>query len=932
MSLASLFALLLAPMLGQAKITEIAAPGRVGAWALDDATGRIFASLEESGEVAEYEPASGQEVRRWAVGPEPGEMMVKGHRLVVAPRRPPALVAIDLKANRVEHTVPLAGKGPYALFCSRAANAYAYAICNTGDAWWDGELFQVDLDKGAVRHRSPVRGWRQSHPVHVAMSPDGRWMVPDARGVSGPSRADLLEVDEEKPAFRNVRGHHQSFGQIVAARAGRFWFLGNRLYPLDLTAETRSYSGTPCDLHGKLDLVAGAKAGSGGVTLVFETFSGAEPVGSLDIGRFIAPQGSAGRPAPDPLLRFDAERGRLCYGHGSRAVVVDLKSTGFTFRPLLLMELPAVASVELGGSLRLPLTVNAADASFQILQGPPGARIEAGALAWTPGPADVRSHEIRLQARAGASRDIATVRLDVTRPRVVLEHPVARLAIDASGRRAVAASGVNRETEIKLTLVDVERRSVIATRPTAQGVSAIHVDALGVYLAPAQGSVFHALKPEDLSDRGRTFLNQGVTAFGSLPDGRLIVAAGEERILFDARTLARLGTLRADRFSRPPAGAFQPLHDGALIGGQVYDASGKVVLRVGSFGLPTLTDHPRSSVPPLTLWNRTVAHGSLSHSDGRGIANWSGMGAVLLEGHPAAVSANTASTSKRQEVTVTLSLEVRDLVSGTPTEPILLYQGPVERPASGTGVLLRAAGTRVVAAHENMIFVVDVAEAVRNLPRPVVFRHAADPLEAGIDRSVPIRFQAEGGKGPLTYQLLFEYRGLSLNAKTGEVTVDVPLIWKGYAERLGKPAGFGAARVVGKEQAAAARELYKAMTGKATDAMPFELPIQLAAQDSEGQTAKLAATLLVLVPAADYEMALPAETKPPKPAPGPAQGDETKARLQKLEETVAQLTGKLEESRSRPPAGGTPAVVWVLIGAGWLGTLALAFILARRRP
>ena len=68
----------------QPKITKITCGHTVGQWAVDEATGRIFASVPDSNLVIEYDPATGKELRQFAVPGEPTELIVKGHWLAAA--------------------------------------------------------------------------------------------------------------------------------------------------------------------------------------------------------------------------------------------------------------------------------------------------------------------------------------------------------------------------------------------------------------------------------------------------------------------------------------------------------------------------------------------------------------------------------------------------------------------------------------------------------------------------------------------------------------------------------------------------------------------------------------------------------------------------------------------------------------------------------
>ncbi|HEX8915821.1 MAG TPA: hypothetical protein VF796_25930, partial [Humisphaera sp.] len=257
-----------------------------GGWAMDPASGRVFASDYGGKRVVEFDPVTGRPAREFQLSAEhPRDLVVKKGKLVVAVESGVAVHVIDLATNQVEGRVQLAGRGPSHLFCSEADNPWVYAVCNTGDAWWDGEVFQVDVLARRSRKSVKVQGWRQSAVRQVAMAPDGRSCV--VTGFHSPSRADLMTVDEEAMTFRDVFGYHESFGPIRPHPTGRFWTFGNALYSQDIRKRIREYRGSVLAAHPSLDLVAGLRAGglgrAGGLVVTLQTFGGPEVLSDVTL-------------------------------------------------------------------------------------------------------------------------------------------------------------------------------------------------------------------------------------------------------------------------------------------------------------------------------------------------------------------------------------------------------------------------------------------------------------------------------------------------------------------------------------------------------------------------------------------------------------------------------------------------------------------------
>ena len=160
-----------------------------------------------TGEVVEFSPKSGKELRRFEVGGGAVELLINRDQLVVACQASVSLYVIDLKKNTVVGNVQLTGKGPQGLFCSKTMNAYVYAFTPLD---YNSQLLQIDLEKLAVRKRlnHPPRGnsrFSLADAESAVMSDDGRWMVTVPSASRGGGSA-LFGVDEEGFDFRYTTG------------------------------------------------------------------------------------------------------------------------------------------------------------------------------------------------------------------------------------------------------------------------------------------------------------------------------------------------------------------------------------------------------------------------------------------------------------------------------------------------------------------------------------------------------------------------------------------------------------------------------------------------------------------------------------------------------------------------------------------------------
>ncbi len=817
----------------------------VADWILDEESGRIFASLHEEAAVVEYRVDSGAEARRFKVGAKPGEMLIKGYRLIVGTASGPSLFAIDLRRNKVQGEVKLAGKGPYGLFCSRAKNPYVYAICNTGTAWWDGEVFQVDIEKLTVRNRVKVQNnWRQSHPKNVVMSMDGKWVLVNARGASSPSRADLMEVDETECTFADVHGYHESFGQFTAGPNGRFWMLGQKLYSLDIQKMLREFSGSPVAIHPTLDLVVGlegvgsrsrsrSRSGPDGSRplLNFQRFSTGESLTTviLPVATSISPstRPSSDREAErdDPTLQFDVKNGRVFCSLDDRGYVVDVKSLGISPGTLLLLKLPGKVSTEIEKRLEIPLELSnpglMKEIRFELGAAPKGCTINREKISWRPGPGDVGPHRIEVTARSGNSSDRAEIQIDVTRPCIDLGAVAEKMCVSPSGDSvAILAREITDQrrpgdqTASILMVVDIEKRRISARGRVREGVRAFFLEERYLYFAPREGAVFFRFTIPGFTDKKRVFLNQQVAGFAALPGGKLAVFTGRGHSpfdspyeLFDSKTLKRHPDQEAKEFrirglammphsQRTMDGSFIPVVGKGLLlmEGWVIDATdGTLQLLWGNLPFPSIVSMTTSfNIPPPMLWSRQISGNSLNRAGGERITSWNSACSILLESSPAVVSLlyQTSSTPGSQLQRQKMSLEFRDLIEGQPREPLGLFDGFLEqrgqRPSTDfSRSLLAAAGKNILACVGSSLFVTPLPkEIIEKIPEPVHFHFRQDPVVVTTGAPVKITFTASGGTGSLTYGLLHEIRGVEIDSSTGVVRVDVPGIWKRFLEGI----------------------------------------------------------------------------------------------------------------------------------------------------
>ena len=939
----------------------------VSAWALDEGTGRLFAALAGGDAVVEVDPATGASPARFAVAKGPTELFIKGRRLVVACPSTSSLHVVDLRTNKVAGQVQLSGKGPYALFGSKAANPYVYAICNTGGAWWDGEVFQVDLDALAVRNRVPVQQWGQSHPVHVAMSDDGRRISPDARGASMPSGGDLMAVDEEKPSFLGVRHLHESFGPTVAGPHNRWWALGSSLFARDLTGPIRTFAGSPVAIHPTLDLVAsltdaagkplvppsGRAQAKGPVGLAFQALSTARDLGRVALGPIgdgeppqpgpgAGPQN--GRPGPgDPFLRFDAARGRLVCAWRRQGYVLELERLGIDPRPLLQLDVPTQVAVEVGDTLRVPLTLaNPALKGKATLggdSGPEGARVVGDELIWAPGGDSVGIHRVVVTARADDSADSATIEVRVGLGLVDLEIAARGMAVDTRRPRVVLwgprrpengriAPRMDVANPALLVVVDTEQGRVVARHELVREVrSLVSVDGAIIY-APADGTFLYRIDPDRAGEPVRVFLDAPARDLAVVPGPRLaaIPQAGRPRF-YDPDTLRPSAADGA-----PGAAAASPTETSGWNPGLIAHLPGDLI-RVGArvrarhggaprcltgpLNLPPLLEGPSSSNTGLgqgpEVWGRRASQQTLTDWRGNQVTRWNAERATILTDLPAAVLSRVEDLDQGRGVRELL--EYRDLVQGNLLAAQVLDEGPRGRQMQmvssiGGGHLFGAVRGKMALVRNDRLHLAPIPrEAIARAPVPVHIEYPRAPLAIALGQEVKLALKAGGGTGKLTFEMLRDVPGVGVDRSSGTLRISAADAWNARGTR---------GQLGGERMMPGLREAYRELTGEPLDPgrLPLGLSVTVIARDEEGQQGRLELSMIVLVPRQEATTPPPTSAGPaPAPVARAATGEPSTAaiperlrqiddRLRHTEAMLADILRKLDRLEPAAPGAG----------------------------
>jgi len=871
----------------QEKPLSVSLTETVGGWMVHEPTGRVFASVAESNEIVEFD-CNAKEVRRIKIADTPASMIIKRDNLIIACKKNPSLHIFDLQTNQVTGVIPIAGSGPTALFCSQVDNPYVYCISNTGSAWWDGEVFQADIRKFQVRKRMKVQPWGQSHVMNVAMSRDGKWIVPDARGASSPSGADLMKVDEEEATFIQIRDYHDSFGPIVAGPMNRYWTFGNALYSLDIAKRIRSFAGSPVAIHPQFDLVA-SRVQNG---IALERLSDASAIDQINLDRSAAtptvnstdgrPTRPAARISVHSTVQFDLKNNKVFCGSESTGVWIELEGIKDKLAPLKVVQAPSEVRSMVHQPLRIPLPITnpniGAKVTLKIQSGPEAAKIDDGHFVWTPRDEDVGITTVRFDVVSSEGDkiwDTAETTVHVTLPKIDLQFQPKMMELSEDRRFAVlwgpapgqesrhpAHSGPD-----SIAVVDLKTFDTIATKELPQGIRCATIDKNYVFIAPNSGNLFYRLNHQ-LEGNLRQFIQfapQTLIKIG--PD--LLAAVAGQMAVFDTNTLKPATQDYSKIFHQRGNQAIAVVGKNALqIGPRIFQPDTGETLRLSPpISLPLLQEGQvagnafNNQPSSIQRWGRRIQGNTIVNHAGSQITNWSGQRiAMLSDRWPVVFTIATTSEGKF----VTTTLEIIDIVEGNQRQTFVIDVSPPTRTPRnlfGGSIRIAESNDHLLVLTGSSLLVANIPESfVKSMPQPSCFS-LRQTVEIDLMDSIELNLNVDGPRENLTFSQLIESPGIDLDSKTGKLTLNLRDRWNETIKTLAAKDGNAPARQNSLPPSSSLSEnavMYKDLTGKqlAEDKLAATFPVSVVLRDSQGQEDSLRISVIVLGPRKDLDDAI----------------------------------------------------------------------------
>jgi len=719
------------------------------------------------------------------------------------------LFKVDLKTQKVVSNSPLDDWDDFAI--SRDGKSLV-----THDSW---HLSLNELDEDSVSIKT-IRKFEIRRSGRLRAGPGYLWIAggnvwPHGISVGKPVKRKPFE-DEPEPRNEGAFQPMQSF-------------------PTPLLA-----------VHQNRDLALGLKTdkyfrdlGEELVVKVF-SFSTGKEIGQISLGKpgedsddFTPDRDYNSKIHPDATdLKIDSSRELALLDRGNDAYIIDLKKLDVEVGPMVLLDLPSSHSTKVGTPVRIPLRLTdgklGSSATFALSSRPAGGKIDGTDFVWTPSADEIGQQQVTVSATVGGVTATANIGLIVEAPSVEFDSEISSFQMNPKGNQALVVQTTTDEKET-ISVVDLEAQKVLIKKDLEHKLTSYAWIGDKIICAFSNSGEsknwVEILDPESLSTVADKSYADPIRSLLATPQGWVAIRSKEGDLIVDGDLeevpgfesinqyfiVTKLGQKNTYSYGRlvsksPPrsrtdrvAPVYAPLNGGFRIGNFVTDpASGEVLWNV-----PHAQD--RNGVYP-TCWGRSVSNGILWGLNRKQI--YSGQDMIALPGIPA--TAYTVRKLRRESgsTELDLSLVVRDLDGLKQLDPIRLIKGGSadqeseewddfrydNRITSVRKPRLQASESRVCLAEGERLFTVDLRpDDLAKFSAPLHFRDDVQIPEVDIDgAATTFKLKTEGGGGEVNYRLFEPVDGVTIDAQSGEVTVDGKSIWTKARPlfEAAKPSGF----------------------------------------------------------------------------------------------------------------------------------------------
>lgn len=848
-------------------------------WALQESSGRVFA-LQDDGQsqsVVEYD--RGNELRRFEVEAGPKSMLIKGDILAVACTSQSKLYLFDLKASQPTGTIVSHLSSPDVIFCSKLTDSVIYCLSRNTGSRTGAKLQRVDLEKAKVVQEAEAPTWDD-----LSMTPSGHRIIGHSISGGDLGRGTLLEFDAEYLRTSKIFSKSADGGWISMGPRGRFWMMGNKLFPANYEVEEpiRTFSGKICAIHPTLDLVASLD-GEGSVLL--QRFTDGQEIGreALDIESEVVVEdrqpGFASDDDAVPLQKilFDVKNNLIFVGTQSGGQWFDLDSHRSKLTKVQQLVLPTTQVVGFGKMLQLPVRMTdpsqSVDYRINLKEGPDGATINDGKITWTADISDVGKHLFRLElvARDGSIVDQDQYELEITMPSVKLDQPVAKWSLSPDGKTLVAIGEYHEEgypPPALISVIDTQSERIVAQQKIPQGVFSISAGDEFIFLVPGARDSVYRIDRKLSQSKKIGFPEKNLFHVGVLSPKLLAVSDGELRT-FEIDSLSPVEVTQFESLKRMQQNSrsFPIVNDNVseLFGRRIDKRTGSL-LRLRATALPLLTFDEDSSRTLLSQGPNTRDRiwGRIPREPGKLVSN---KGELDLSRGQRAIAGFSSDVPIAIQLVEETSYEARkvrlkflQIQDGKILAEQVIHRLGVSDPRYAKAKILTNEDRVYVATSDKVHFI--------NIPKEVIVS-AASPThfaeqqiqEIQVGKVEKVRLNIAGKSEDLEFALLQQYDGVIVDAKTGELEIDTATLWQRFITKLlsdMKGASLLSARKMAEVlDADPNRASYKEMFDRELPEGKYamELPISAAVVSPDGFVDQTKFTIVVLAPRKRIDLA-----------------------------------------------------------------------------
>ena len=576
----------------------------------------------------------------------------------------------------------------------------------------------------------------------------------------------------------------------------------------------------------------------------------------------------------------DDKNGRVIYMFRDKIVLIPLADFEVPNEPFMLLDVGST-HLAVGKKQRIEMAVRDPRIKIDFSNLPEGAKQIEGGIEWTPQDEHVGREVIVATLTFNDIRRVVDVELQVSQPNFRVPFEIGGMLIDDSASRAVCwttkagshrnASPYSPPPEGTLPSLAAHQIAIVPLagstgkpihRTLDYPIRKAFVSGAFIVVMPANDSMRLDLYDVESMKLVKTLASSAPLKHVTSKNNRLLFHGASSVDVFDLATLKKVKTIgtvesnRSFRSSRTNSSALR-LKDGLMVGGMMYDKTGdKPKLMVGPNGYtvvgsshsglfsgsflrqyrapltyrPSGNTGPRIVAGPMSI-PRYGIHVSLE--------SWSEY--IRLSG------SNYTSHMNRQ-----ISLVLYDATGTRQARIPITNKIRLQASSSGqaTTPLMQVVGQDVFIANGDRLFRWS-AEKLRKVEDPKT--NKADPAEFYVvpqqttfvtnAKKTELRHTIKGGSGPFQYYGMSLLEGITIDGKTGVVSIDRSIVAKQAEARVATNFSrrVDEARAIQNLRAAtiALMEPTTRLIGRKLKGIPVAIPIHFKVMDTQARVAEM---------------------------------------------------------------------------------------------